>query len=81
MFSTGYLAAGWRYQIVCFIDNKLCTFCASSWSSLTLLADTGHSYVPFGLHTCRTGDLLLVMVSVPVLWMETPSFPGWKIVV
>ncbi len=44
-------------------------------------ADTVHKFAPFFLHPWSTGGSLVVIVSVPYLWIVTPSLPGQNIVV
>jgi hypothetical protein len=42
---------------------------------------TVNKFDPVGLLPLSTGGSLVVMVSVPDLWIVTPSFPSWKIIV
>ncbi len=78
---TGNPAAAWRYVIDCRIDCNVYILFASSLIWLFCFADTIHSFSWLLLHPWRTGGLLVVMVSVPFLWIHTPSSPEWNIVV
>ena len=71
----------WSYLIVWEIDGKLYTFATSSCSLFVAGADTVHNSAPLFLHPWSMGGLLIVIVSVPFLWIITPLSPGLNIVV
>ncbi len=73
--STGWPADAWRYLVVSFGDGKLKTLFASSCFGLSPSVSTVHKFDPVGLLPLCTGGSLVVMVSVPDLWMVTPLFP------
>jgi hypothetical protein len=49
---------------------------ASSLFSALSVADIVHSFAAIGFLPLSTGGALVVMVSVPSLWIVTPSSPG-----
>jgi hypothetical protein len=63
------------------IDSKLSTIATSLCSLFVVGADTVHNFAPLFFSPWSTGGLLVVIVSVPFLWIITPSLPGLKIVV
>ena len=65
--------------MLCLVDGRLYALFASSLPSS--FADTIYRLSPSYLHPWSTGGLLVVIVSVPLSWIVTPSFSGWKIVV
>ncbi len=70
-----------KYLIVWLVEGKLYTFatplCSGSISCVYIV----HSFAPLFLHPWSTGGLLIVMVSVPSLWIVTPLLPDLKTVV
>jgi hypothetical protein len=63
------------------MDGKLDTFAASSHLMLGVCIVTVHKFAPFLLHPWSMGGLDVIIVSVPFLWIITPSLPGLNIVV
>ncbi len=81
MFLTGLPAAACKYLIVWLVKGKLYTFATLSCSGFISCVDIFHSFSPLFLHPWSTGGSLVIMVSVPSLWIVTPLLPGLKIVV
>jgi hypothetical protein len=52
------------------MEDKLYGFNVSSCSLFMSWADTAHSFAQLYLHPWITGGLLVVMVSVPGLWID-----------
>ena len=73
-------AAVFRYWIVWLIDGRLYTLFACSFF-IVPSAKIIHNVTPFGLHPWRMGDSIIAIETVLGLWIVTPSFSGWKIVV
>jgi hypothetical protein len=63
------------------VEGKLYTFATPLCSGSISCVDIVHSFAPLFLHPWSTGGLLVIMVSVPSLWIVTPMLPGLKIVV
>ncbi len=57
------------------------TFATILHSLSVAAADAVHNFAPFFLHPWSMGGSLVVIVSVPFLWILTPSSPGQNIVV
>ncbi len=67
-------AAACKYCTVCPIEGKLYKLLACSVVEVSFIIV--HNFAPFVLCPCSTGGSVVVMESVPGLWMVTPCFPG-----
>ncbi len=66
-------------SILCFV--LLMVSCKHCWFHLLLLMLLFQSFWPSSFHPWSDGGLFIVIFRVAGLWIVTPLWPGWKIVV
>ena len=80
VFSVGKPAAACKYRTVWLIEGRSYTLFTCSFVDKSF-ADIVHNFAPCDLHPWRMGGSVVVIVTVPDLWIVSPSSPGWKILV